>query len=309
MSTNIRIGMIGLDTSHVIAFANLLHAPQNKYCVAGGKVVVAYPGGSHDMEMSYTRVEKFTQELKENYGVEMVNSISEVAEKCDAVLLESVDGRVHLEQFKEIVAYGKPVFIDKPFTTTSVDANEMIRLAKQHQTPIMSSSSLRYSEGLANALGNTEEGNIIGMDCYGPLAMEKTHGWFWYGVHTAEMLYRAFGTGCEEVKVTKNKDHDVLVAVWKNGNIATIRGNRKGNSKFGALIHRETGTQFVDVYADDKPYYASLLEEIITFFKTGKSPISMEETLEITKFLEAANESRKTGNTVKVTETTIKERI
>ncbi|MCR2822950.1 gfo/Idh/MocA family oxidoreductase [Lederbergia panacisoli] len=283
--------MIGLDTSHVIAFTKLL----NEHDVPGGEVVVAFPGGSSDMEFSYTRVEGFTTEVR-NQGIKIVQSPEEVAEECDAILLESVDGRVHLEQFSKIASFRKPTFIDKPFATSSEDAREIFRLAEQFGTPVMSCSSLRYSDGLSKAL--TKSGAIYGVDCYGPLAMEPTHGLFWYGIHTVEMLYRVFGAGCAKVTATKNEDHDLIVGEWKDGRIGSIRGNRKGNHSFGALIHRETGTQFVNVDADEKPYYASLLEEIIVFFKSGVSPINNLETLEITRFLEAATESRETGKTV-----------
>lgn len=298
--SNIKIGMIGLDTSHVIAFTRLLNDKQHEHHVPGGEVVVAFPGGSKDMEFSYTRVEGFTDEMRNDFGIRIVQSPEEVAEQSDAILLESVDGRVHLEQFRKIASFGKPTFIDKPIATTTEDAKKIFQLAEEFGTPVMSSSSLRYSEGLTEGIENNESGAIFGVDCYGPLAMEPTHGLFWYGVHTVEMLYKVFGPGCEKVKVTKNDDHDLIVGEWKDGWIGTVRGNRKGNNSFGALIHREKGTQFVDVNADKTPFYASLLEEIIQFFKTGKSPINHLETLEITRFLEAAGESRETGKTVKL---------
>ncbi|WP_062104992.1 Gfo/Idh/MocA family protein [Bacillus niameyensis] len=293
-----KIGIIGLDTSHVSAFTKLLNDPQHPHYVPGGEVVVAYPGGSSDMELSYSRVEGFTTELRDQFNVEIAQTPEEVAEKSDAILLESVDGRVHLEQFQKIVSYGKPVFIDKPLAISSKEANEIFKLSDQYGTPIMSCSSLRYSEGFSNALADPEKGEIIGIDCSGPLAIEPSHGLFWYGIHTAEMLYRALGSGCEKVTVVKNDDHDLIVGEWKDGRIGSLRGNRKGNSVFGALIHREKGTQFVDVSEDKTPFYASLMEEIIHLFKDGVASIDREETLEIIRFLEAATESRSTGKTV-----------
>ena len=296
--SKLRIGMIGLDTSHVVAFTKLLNNPYSEHHVPGAEVVVAFPGGSDDMELSYSRVEKFTNQLRDEYGIELVDSPEKVAEKCDAILLESVDGRVHLEQFKKIAPYKKPTFIDKPFATTSADALEIKRLSEEHQTPVMSCSALRYSVSLTNALDVTAGKEIYGMDAYGPLAIEENHGLFWYGIHTAEMLYRVFGTGCEKVTVTKNEDHDLIVGEWKDGRIGSLRGNRKGNNTFGAFLHTEEGTRYVDVTKDDKPFYAALLEEIIPFFQTKKPAIDIEETLEITRFLEAANASRETGKTV-----------
>ena len=111
--------MIGLDTSHVPAFANLLHDSTQEYHVPGGRIVAAYPGGSPDFALSLSRVEGYTAELRDKHGVEIVESIAELRNKCDAVMLESVDGRVHLEQFREVAGWGGPVFIDKPLAKTA----------------------------------------------------------------------------------------------------------------------------------------------------------------------------------------------
>ncbi|UYO05921.1 Gfo/Idh/MocA family protein [Paenibacillus sp. PSB04] len=302
MSTvELKIAIIGLDTSHAPLFAELLNNPNHPHHVRGGKVTAAYPGGSPDFELSIGRVDKFTAEVRDNSGVPIVQSIQEAAENADAILLLSVDGRVHLEQFRQIVPYGKPVFIDKPFAVTTRDAKAMYRLAQEHGIPLMSCSSVRWSEGLGRALNSADQGNIIGVDTYGPMELQSTQpGFYWYGIHAADMLYRSMGKGCKEVTVTTNADHDLAVGVWEDGRVGTLRGNRKGNRRFGALIHREQGIEHVDVYADGKPYYASMLEEVIRMFQTGAAPIDMTETLEVIAFLEAANESRETGRTVKL---------
>ncbi|GIP32931.1 Gfo/Idh/MocA family protein [Paenibacillus sp. J2TS4] len=295
----IKIGMIGLDTSHVPAFAELLTDTNHTYHVPGAEVVVAYPGGSEDFELSIGRVAGYTETMKDKYGVQIVDSVEQVAELSDAILLESVDGRVHREQFAKIAPYGKPVFIDKPFTLSSSDASEMFKLAREHNVPLMSASALRYAEGLTEVLATGDKGAIIGMDVYGPMAIQPTQpGLFWYGIHTVEMLFTALGTGCKSVTVTTNEDHDLAVGVWSDGRIGTLRGNRKGNNQFGALVHREQDTQFVDVYTHPKPYYASMLEKIMGMFTTGVPAIDPKETEQIIRFIEAANESRETGKTV-----------
>ena len=65
----LRIGMIGLDTSHVTAFTALLNDPKSPNHVSGAKVVAAFKGGSPDIESSWSRVEGYTKELREKYGV------------------------------------------------------------------------------------------------------------------------------------------------------------------------------------------------------------------------------------------------
>ena len=296
----LKIGMIGLDTSHATAFTELLNDSGHPYHVPGGKVVVAFPGGSPDFELSISRVQGFTDKLKNEFGVEIVDSPEAVAEKSDAILLESVDGRVHLEQFAKIAPYGKPVFIDKPLAVSSADAREIAALAEKYNIPVMSTSALRYAEGLTRALADAEKGAIIGFDAYGPMAIQPTQpGYFWYGIHCVDMLFAALGKDCVEVRATATDDHDVVVGRWADGRLGTIRGNRKGNTQFGALVHREKGTQFVDVYANPKPYYASLLERIMPMFQNGKPAIDFAETIQVIRFIEAANESRETGETVR----------
>ena len=299
MTAELRVGMIGLDTSHVVAFAEILNSASHPYHVAGAKIVVAYPGGSPDFELSISRVEGFTKKLREEFRVEIVDSPKAVAERCDAILLESVDGRVHLQQFREIAPFGKPTFMDKPCAVTSADARVIVGLARQHRVPLLSCSSLRYSETLVAALANAADGPIFGADFLGPMALQPTQpGLFWYGIHTVEMLYATLGTGCREVAAVTTADHDLVVGRWTDGRIGTVRGNRKGNGKFAGLVHRDKGTTFVDASGHPKPYYASLLEQIIRLFRDRIEPIKLEETVEIIRFIEAANESRATGKTV-----------
>jgi hypothetical protein len=295
----IKIGIIGLDTSHAAAFTELLNNKEHPYNVKGGKVVAAYPGGSADFELSHSRVQGFTEKLRDEFKVQIMDSIEKVVELSDAILLESVDGRVHLEQFKRVAPYGKPVFIDKPFTVNSQEAREIFAIAEKFSISIMSCSSLRYAEGLTQALSNIEKGELIGVDCYGPMAIQPTQpGLFWYGIHTVEMLFSAMGPDCQKVITITTEDHDLVVGTWADGRVGTIRGNRKGNQKFGALLHREQGSQFADVYAHPKPYYASLLEKIMVMFTDGQPDIEAKETVEIIRFIEAANESRQTGKMV-----------
>jgi predicted dehydrogenase len=298
MSKNLNIGIIGLDTSHVKAFTELLNDENHKYHVTGGKVIMAYPGGSADFELSYSRLAGFTKLLQDEFNVKIVNTIEELAEQCDAILLESVDGRVHLEQFKKVAPYRKPVFIDKPFAVKSKEAIEIMEIADQYEIPVMSCSALRYAEGLTQALLN-ENGEIIGADCFGPMPIEATQpGLYWYGIHTVDMLFSILGTGCVKVTTVTNDDHDLVIGEWADGRIGTIRGNRSGNYTFGSLIHRDKGTQFVDINVYDKPYYASLLENIMPMFQTGMKPIDLRETCEIIRFIEAANESSLKKQTV-----------
>lgn len=293
LGAELRIGLIGLDTSHVIAFTQSLNDPSSPDYVPGGHVVAAFKGGSPDLKSSASRVDKFTAELQEKYQVKLVGKISELCDMVDAILLESVDGRVHLEQARQAFQCKKPVFIDKPLAASFADAKEIDHLAKENGTPWFSASSLRFAPNFQKALRDTAPGKILGAETYGPAHLESTNpGLFWYGIHAVESLFTLMGPGCVSVTMISNDDYDLAVGVWKDGRIGSVKGLRKGKEDYGALLYRENG--IVHVPGDDVSY-VPLVHEIMEFFKTGKPPVAPEVTLEIMAFMDAAEKSRQQG--------------
>jgi predicted dehydrogenase len=291
-SKPLRAGMIGLDTSHVVAFTQLLNAPKPKPELAGVRVVAAFPGGSPDLPASHTRVAGYTQELRDKLGVTIVGSIDELLSRVDVVLLESVDGRPHLEQARPVFQARKPVFIDKPVAGSLADAIAIFELARASNTPCFSSSSLRFSPGIALLRQNAKVGEILGCDAYGPCSLEEHHpDLFWYGVHGVEALFTIMGTGCEKVSRIQTEGSELAAGVWKGGRIGTFRGVRQGHHDYGATVF---GTKGV-APGGGNGGYEPLVVEIVKFFKTGKPPVSAQETIEIFAFMEAADESKRQG--------------
>jgi len=290
----IKVGIIGLDTSHCPAFTRLLNDDSHEYHVPGARVVGAYPGGSDLFSLSRERVQGFTEELRDTYGVRIYGDIPTLVANVDALLLESVDGRQHREQLDQIVkscaGSPKPVFVDKPFATSTADARQMIRLAEQTQTPIMSSSSLRYSAGIVGLAGETER--VLSCEAFGPAAiLDDYPGLFWYGIHSAEILYSYMGTGCTTVRCIPSEDVDVVIGAWEDGRVGVVRGTRFEGGEFGCVVHTGAGARF-GLAQRTPPGYYGLMQMVIQFFQTGVSPIDVRETFEIVSFLEGANRSR-----------------
>ena len=290
----LKIGMIGLDTSHCPAFVKLLNDADNEFHVPGAKVVKAFPGGSNLFSSSMNRVEGFTNELKE-LGVEICDSIEATAEGMDAFLLESVDGRQHFEQFKILAQYGKPIFIDKPFACCFKDAKAIVELAKEKNIPVMTASAIRYAKGI-DALHDGSK--VESCEAFGPMALlEDYRDYFWYGIHSAETLYSFMGTGCKQVQATSTDTIDMIVGLWEDGRIGTLRGNRVEAYGFGCMVTTKGETKFAPA-SSEVPYYAMMLKKVVPFFQTGVSDIPIEESLEIIAFLEAASRSREQGGKV-----------
>jgi predicted dehydrogenase len=289
--TPIRIGIIGLDTSHVPAFTGLFNDPKAEGDLAGFKVVAGFPGGSKDITASYTRVEMFTKQIQEKYGVEIVDSIDDLLKKVDVVLIESVDGRPHLAQALPVFKAGKKVFIDKPIAGSLADCLLIFELARKHNTPVFSSSSLRYATNVRAAKSDPKLGKVLGCVSYSPCEIEPHHpDLFWYGVHGVESLYTIMGTGCKSVARTHTKDTDIATGLWADGRIGTYRGLRTGSKAYGNVIFGDKGDISTSGAVGG---YKPLVIEIAKFFRTGEAPVSAEETTEIFAFMEAADESKR----------------
>lgn len=285
-----RIGIIGLDTSHSTAFTKALNEQAPGSVNAGFRIVAAYPNGSADIESSVKRIPAYTEEVKK-YGVEIVTSIAELLKRVDFVMLETNDGRPHLAQALEVMKAGKPMFIDKPVAGTLADAIAIYDAAARYKVPVFSSSSLRYMDTAQEAAAG-KVGRILGADTYSPATLEKTHpDLFWYGIHGVEILFTVMGTGCTEVTRTGTEGTDIVTGKWKDGRVGTFRGTRTGKHDYGGTAYGEKGNMILGPFKA----YDSLLDRIIEFFRTGKAPVTAEETLEIYTFMEAADESKRRG--------------
>jgi len=287
-----RLGMIGLDTSHVPAFAKLINDPKGKGRLAEMQVVAAYPGGSEDLPSSRDRVAGFTKQLDE-MGIEIVDSIDTLLTKVDAVLLESVDGRKHLEQVLPVFRAGKPVFIDKPLSGNLADALAIDLLAKKYKAKWFSSSSLRFSADTIRWREDPElKGQVRGASSWGPCSLDSTHtDLYWYGVHGVETLYTAMGTGCQTVTRSHSEGTDFVVGQWADGRIGTFRGIRDGKADYGLVVY---GTKAVEV-GGKYDGYAPLVMRVLDFFAGGAAPVDPQETIEMFTFMEAADVSLARG--------------
>ncbi|MEA3366192.1 MAG: Gfo/Idh/MocA family oxidoreductase [Candidatus Hydrogenedentes bacterium] len=286
-----RIGMIGLDTSHVIAFTKTFNDPNATEPFKDFKVVAAFKGGSDDVESSYTRVDKYTEHLRDEFGVTIVDSIQELCTMVDGIMLESVDGRPHLEQARPVFEAGLPIYIDKPVAGSLADAIEIFRLAKEHNVPCWSSSSYRYYPGLVEMM-QKDYGELRGAISYGPAHLEEHHpDLFWYGVHPTEALFTVMGVGVQAVVRTHTENTDVVTGVWEGGKVGTLRGLRNQKTPNQVILF---GTKDVLLQGPGGGY-EPMLVEVAKFFKTGQAPVSSRETIEIFAFMEAADESKRQG--------------
>lgn len=279
-----KVGIIGLDTSHALAFTKTLFESRFSDEYLGYQVIAAYPYGNMTIPLNKERIPKNILEIQQ-YDVLIVDTIEALLTMVDYVLLETNDGNMHLHQATQIIRSRKTLFIDKPIANSYQDSLKIFELAKKEGVPCFSSSSLRYLSGIKDL----DKSMVTGAEVYSPAPIEPSHkDLYWYGIHGVEMLFAIMGVGCEEVTSYIGQDSDLIIGRWKGGRYGSLRAIREGAQDFGGKVF----TQKEIVTLGKFEGYAPLLKNIVHFFETGSAPFDFRETLEISAFIDAAYKSK-----------------
>jgi predicted dehydrogenase len=289
-AAEVRVGIIGCDTSHALAFTETWNNPEAPGHVPGFKVVAAYRGGSPDIPQSVKLQEEVVPKLKEQYGVKFYDTIEELCKNVDVVCLESLDGRPKLEQLRPVLRAGKRVFVDKPMGASLKQVSDMFRLARQARQPMFTASALRFASNTV-AVKRGAIGGVTNAVAYGPCETEPHHPQlFWYGFHGVEALFTMLGPGCQTVQWGTNSHGNIeVVATWMGGRVGVFREDKT----FHGTASGRTG----ELAAGNWDGYAPLVDAISKYFTTGIPPVMPQETLEVFAFMQAAEESRRLGGT------------
>ncbi len=303
----VRVGIIGIDNYQALAFTQLWHKPfDDNPDLAGLKVVAAWKGGSPDIKETLVDIDRWAPYLIKQ-GVTMEDSIDAVLKKCDAVMIMSIDGRVHRTQAEQALKAHKPTYIGRPMAASLEDVIAIFDLAKKYDTPVFSCSQHRYSPGFIGMRNHPEVGKVLGCNVFGGCPTVAHHpDLFWHAVHSIDTLYTIMGPGAVSVTRARTDDAELISGVWKDGRIGSYRGIRKGALKYSATVFGEKGVAPAGIYGYAAPVkgvvpkgrykgYEGVATEIAKFYKTRKPPIAPSETIELFGFMEAAHESSRQG--------------
>ncbi|MBP3193973.1 Gfo/Idh/MocA family protein [Natronogracilivirga saccharolytica] len=286
-----KIGIIGLDTSHAVHFTRFVNVEDEGTDFKDFDIVAAYPYGSRKIPSSYERIPGYIEDVSE-MGVDVVDSIEELLDMVDYVLLLTNDGNPRYEQALQVMEAGKTMFVDKPVAASLKDTIAIMDASREYDVPIFSSSGLRYVETTQSVRNDNKVGKVLGADAFTPSIREETHpDLFWYGIHGVETLFTVLKTGCKHVTRKSSEHTDIVVGTWEDEVLGVLRGTREGSRGYGGTAY---GTDDILVLGGFTGYHG-LVKHFIDFFKTGNPPVSLEETLEIYAFMEAADESKRRG--------------
>lgn len=306
----VKVGVLGLDNYQAVEYAQMFNNPAATGDFAGLRVVAAYPVGSPDIPESVDGLPKWIEQIQRSQ-VEMVDSVDELLKRVDAVMIMSLDGRKHLEQATPVLKAGKPLFIGRPVAATLPEAVAIFKLAAETKTPCWSSSQHRYSPGFIGMKNHPEVGKVLGCDVYGGCPSVPHHSeFFWHAVHGMDTLYGIMGPGCVTVSCTSTPVAESMTGVWADGRVGTFRGIKQGAVKYSATVFGDKGVSVSGIYGHGVPVngvvptndeymgYKGIGIEMAKFFKTGKVPVTPEETLELCAFMEAAHLSKQQNGAI-----------
>lgn len=234
-----------------------------------------------DFEVKYAWAEKevspvygkTTDDWCAQFGVTRCNTIEEVCEKSDYILiLAPSDPDKHLGYAKVALKYGKNTYIDKTFAPDYKTAKEIYAIAEKYGTKFFSSSALRYAEEIAPY---TEAHSVIAA-CGGAYFDE-------YLVHPVEMVVKTMGVGARCVKVEKVGDQRFCRIDYGEGRAATVLYAPE-MGEFVYVEKKEGGGVYQRIASD---YFKGLIADILRFYETGETGFPKEQTLEAMRVREA----------------------
>lgn len=273
-----KIGIVGTDTSHVEIFAKELLSGTYPNVELAGYV----PFFSTDFEISYSRTEDYEAFLQ-SHAVPLYETPETLAAEMDALMILTVDGRNHLDLYKRVAGYEKPVFIDKPVAMNLEEFMEMQKIEKATGATFFSSSSLRFADINEELKKKAIQSCVFRV----PIPkQEKLPGYLWYGVHTLEWLQTLMGT--EVKQISKDFDFPYTIRFLFQGNrIATIVPDEEWTDSFEVTcLYQDNQERTYNLRNLKRPYYHSLLDEIIEFFHTREKPVTSGETKQVLEWIQ-----------------------
>ncbi|MBQ6702234.1 MAG: Gfo/Idh/MocA family oxidoreductase [Clostridia bacterium] len=245
-------------------------------CV-GDEIKVAYAYGM----IASPKSGKTSAEWCEEHGIELCLTIEEVIEKSDGLLVLSPDNAEMKEELSDLaLKSGKPVFIDKTFTTGYESGKRMFDLAEKYNTPVYTTSALRY----APDYDEIDPKDVTAIECIGPNDFDI------YSIHMLEPLMKIMKTDAKKVMYTEGEGYYRLSIEFADGRPGSISGYM--NKRFPYMIAVAGKTEHKVVKAAN-PFWPVFTEALCEFFKTKKPMVDHNESLAIMAIRSAGLEAMK----------------
>lgn len=291
----INIGLIGTQSMHAWAFAEVCNIPDSEgnYYLPDARVVAAY--GVDDTEEHI----KLTLE-KGNIPL-CVSNMEELYEHCNAFMILQRRGGEHLQYAKEIIKRGYPVFIDKPVCCTMKDVETLKTLAAEHDVIVCGGSGLKNNKQIVALKKNIkaqEFGQIRGATINHSADIDSPYdGIFFYLPHAVEMMLELFGYYPISVRTTVLTHNNFTVCVKYEKYIINLAIN--GSSQCYVVVN---GNASNAVMIDSSDIFLESMRNFVTTIKQNVVTTDIDRLTKHVAVILAIKESIEKGTEVKIVE-------
>ncbi|MBT62016.1 MAG: hypothetical protein CML13_02240 [Puniceicoccaceae bacterium] len=271
-----KIGIIGLDSTHALHFPCLLAQAAQR---AG--VEISYPlacqAHSPNLAISAQRVERITEQVVADYGCTLCEAPEELAQACDGLLILSFGLQVKQAMVDRVLPFGKALFIDKPLAPDSIAASKLIQQADHFGTPTFSASALPLHPNFIQFAAECQQHQSKKIHLSGPLAkVEGMSARLFYGVHYTEMAAALLEDDCLNLQVNESNSGLHISGECRNGRKLSIEARYDDNGPF-RLVDQDNHTAYEIPSGSPGLLYSGLAAAIAAFFIHGKAPIPLKQ--------------------------------
>lgn len=208
-----------------------------------------------------------------NMGVAQCETIAELCEKSDAIIvLAPSNPETHLRYAEAVLPFGKPTYIDKTFAPNEEIASKIFELAKQHDTPIFSTSALRFAEELKK-FADVQNLIVTG----GGSNLEE------YVIHMVELALILLQDRVSQVTAIPQGRQRLFRLLTERGKNATLIFT----PRMPFILESESSDAKMTYAAVKSDFFRCLMRTILQFFETGDAPVDPSQTLEVMRVRDA----------------------
>jgi predicted dehydrogenase len=282
----IRIGILGTDNSHSVAFSRLFNVKGEEHHIPGAKVVAIFgPDAARNKEVA-----------EQGEVPTIVKRPTDMLGMIDAAIVDFRHGGLHYKYAEPFIAAGLPTFVDKPFAVSVAHAKRMVDLAKRKRAPITSFSTIRLGPPVDNlkkalaGIGKVRAGIITGPGS----SQSEYAGVFFYGVHCVELMLEVFGTKVQSVRAADYDGSVIATVGYRDGSVVTLNIVDKARVPFWALAYGSDGEAQYQRGQDFPSYYYGM-KLFLKMIRTGKPPIPYSDLLLCVRVMDAIQKSMDAG--------------
>lgn len=195
-----------------------------------------------------------TTDLSKKFSIDFVAEKPEdMLDRVDAVLVLPRHGDKHKKYAMPFIKAGLPVFIDKPFTCSVEDAEEIISEAKKSGSKICGGSYIKIAPGIVRLKKNLPDKELIQSAVVSyPTVMGSPHGGLhFYSHHLIETMLTLFGTDVKSISAVATGGCPIAIANYGSFSVIMNFASNEGNLHAGVYFSH-------DNYIEEKINYAGL---------------------------------------------------